>query len=163
MVCDLWGDAGWCRGNETLELTASDPQGFDVTISGDLNGNPFTCGSSCNLPLPEGMGTANYMGTSTSGRTASGSSTWQRDGTPPLLNWVLPPVDGRNGWYVSEVEVSATASDAVSGLYSLNGSLDDGTTWSAFPIQLSDGVHPIQAHARDVAGNEVTAIQKCAD
>jgi hypothetical protein len=104
VVCDLWGDAGWCRGNETLELTASDPQGFDVTITGDLNGVPFTCGSSCDLPLPEGTGTANYTVTSTSGRTASGLSTWQRDGTPPDLEVSLPPVDGRNGWHVSEVD-----------------------------------------------------------
>jgi hypothetical protein len=64
-------------------------------------------------------------------------------------------VDGRNGWYVSDVEVSATASDAVSGLHFLNGSLDGGTTWGAFPIQRSDGIHQVQAHARDVAGNEV--------
>ena len=154
VVCDLWGDAGWCRGNESLELTASDPQGFDVTISGDLNGNPFTCGSSCTLPLPEGVGTANYSVTSTSGRTASGSSTWQRDGTPPNLNIVLPPLDGRNGWYVSEVDVSATATDAVSGLYSLSGSMDNGTTWASFPFHLRDGVHPVLAHAQDIAANE---------
>ena len=96
VVCDLWGEAGWCRGNEALVLTASDPQGFDITISGDLNGLPFTCGSSCNLPLPEGAGTANYSVTSTSGRTANGTSKWQRDGTPPDLNFVLPPLDGRN-------------------------------------------------------------------
>jgi hypothetical protein len=63
-------------------------------------------------------------------------------------------VDGRNGWYVSDVEVSATASDAISGLNSLEGSLDGGGTWNKFPFQLSDGVHEIQAHARDVAGNE---------
>jgi hypothetical protein len=63
-------------------------------------------------------------------------------------------VDGRDGWYVSQVDVSATASDAISGLYSLEGSLDGGGTWSNFPFQLSDGTHEIQAHARDVAGNE---------
>ena len=154
VVCDLWGNAGWCRGSESLELTASDPQGFDVAISGDLNGIPFTCGSACSLPLSEGKGTASYLGTSTSGRTASGSSTWQRDGTPPNLNIVLPLLDGRNGWYVSEVDVSANASDAVSGLYSLSGSTDKGTTWVSFPIHLMDGVHPVVAHAQDVAGNE---------
>ena len=154
VVCDLWGDAGWCRGNESLELTASDPQGFDVTISGDLNGIPFTCGSACILPLPEGIGTANYLVTSTSGRTASGASSWQRDGTPPVLDLVLPPPDGRNGWYVSEVDASATAADAISGLYSLSGSTDNGTTWASFPIHISDGVHPVVAHAQDVAGNE---------
>ena len=157
VVCDLWGDAGWCRGNETLELTTSDPQGFDVTISGDLNGIPFSCGSACNLPLPEGVGTANYTVISASGRTANGSSTWRRDGTPPNLHIVLPPLDGRNGWYVSEVDVSSTATDTVSGLYSLLGSTDNGTIWSLFPFHFTDGVHPVVAHARDVAGNKAMA------
>ncbi len=154
VVCDLWGDASWCRGEETLELTASDPQGFDVTINGDLNGNPFTCGSSCTLPLPEGIGTANYTVISISGRTASGSSEWQRDSTPPVLDLVLPPLDGRNGWYVSEVDVSANASDTISGLYSVVGSVDEGMTWISFSIHFTDGVHPVAARARDVAGNE---------
>jgi hypothetical protein len=137
-----------------LELAASDPQGFDVTINGDLNGKPFTCGSACTLPLPEGVGTANYNATSTSGQTASGSSTWQRDGTPPNLNLILPPLDGKNGWYVSEVDVSASASDATSGLDSVSGILDGSTSWSSFPIHFTDGIHPVVARAWDLAGNE---------
>ncbi len=160
VVCDLWGDAGWCRGNETLELTASDPQGFDLTIAGDLNGEPFTCGSSCNLPLPEGIDITHYIVTSTSGRTASGASTWQRDGTPPDLLVSIPPVDGRNGWYVSEVDLSANATDAISGLSILNGSLDGGTTWISFPVHFTDGEHLALIHARDVAGNEVTVERR---
>ncbi|MCL4273131.1 MAG: hypothetical protein KJZ77_04610 [Anaerolineales bacterium] len=156
VVCDLWGDAGWCRGAETLKLTASDPQGFDVTITGDLNGEPFTCGSSCDLPLPEGTGIANYIVTSTSGRTAGGSSTWQRDGTPPDHEVVLPPADGRHGWHVSEVDLSASATDAISGLSILNGSLDGGTTWISFPVHFTDGEHQVLIHARDMAGNEIT-------
>ena len=159
VVCDLWGNAGWCRGNESLELTASDPQGFEFTISGDLNGDTFTCGSSCNLSLPEGVGTANYRVTSTSGRTASGSSPWQRDSSPPVLNLLLPTIDGRNGWYVSEVDVSANASDAISGLSSVVGSTDEGATWNSFPIHLSDGVYPVAARARDVAGNEALVTE----
>ncbi len=157
VVCDLWGDAGWCRGNETLELSASDPQGFDVTIAGDLNGVPFKCGDSCDLPLPEGTGTANYTVTSTSGRTASGLSTWQRDGTPPDLEVSLPPVDGRNGWHISEVDLSATATDVISGLSSLLASADGGASWVTPPMHFTDGSHAALIHARDVAGNEVTA------
>jgi len=160
VVCDLWGDAGWCRGNETLELTASDPQGFDLTIAGDLNGEPFTCGSSCDLPLPEGTGTANYTVTTSSGRTASGASSWQRDGTPPDLAIVLPPIDGRHGWYLSEVDLSASATDVISGLSILNGSLDGGTTWISFPVHFTDGEHLALIHARDVAGNEVTVERR---
>jgi len=156
VVCDLWGDAGWCRGNETLELSAGDPQGFDVTITGDLNGVPFTCGDSCDLPLPEGTGTANYTVTSTSGRTVSGLSTWQRDSTPPDLEIILPPVDGRNGWHISEVDLSATATDAISGLASLLISTDGGASWVNPPIRFTDGSHSVLIHARDVAGNEET-------
>ena len=155
VVCDLWGDSGWCRGSETLELIASDPQGFAVTVRGDLNGDPFTCGNTCSLILPEGIGTANYQVTSTSGRTTSGSSTWQRDATSPNLNVILPPLDGRNGWYVSQVTLAATATDAISGLSSLNGSTDEGATWISFPIQFRDGNHRVLIHARDLAGNEV--------
>jgi len=160
VVCDLWGDAGWCRGEETLELNASDLQGFDVTITGDLNGEMFNCGASCDLPLPEGLGTANYTVTSTSGRTASSASAWQRDGTPPDLVVILPPVDGRPGWYVSEVDLSASATDTISGLSILHGSSDDGATWVSFPIHFADGDHQALIHARDVAGNEVTVSRR---
>jgi hypothetical protein len=156
VVCDRWGDEAWCRGDEILELSASDPQGFDVTITGDLNGEPFTCGSSCDLPLPEGTGIANYTVTSTSGWTASASSTWRRDGTPPDLAVLLPPVDGRHGWYVSEVDLSPSATDAISGLSILNGSLDGGTTWISFPVRFPDGDQTVLIRAKDVAGNEVT-------
>jgi hypothetical protein len=159
VTCDLWGDAGWCRGNAILELTANDPQGFEVAIRGDLNGIPFTCGSSCSVPLPEGIGTANYVAISMSGRSASGSSTWQRDVTPPDLNLILPPADGRNGWRVSEVDVSAIATDAISGLSSLTGSADEGVTWIPFPFHFTNGVHPISAYARDMAGNEATVSE----
>ena len=154
VVCDLWGNAGWCRGNASLELTASDPQELDVVISGDLNGTSFSCGSACSLPLEEGLGVANFLVTSLSGRTASGSSTWQRDSVPPLLNLNLPPVDGRNGWYISPVQVSAEANDATSGLEFLNGRTDLDSAWNAFPFHLIDGIHPVTAHAGDVAGNE---------
>lgn len=156
IVCDLWGNAGWCRANETLQLSASDPQGFDVVIQGDLNGVPFSCGSSCSLTLPEGTGAANYIALSSSGRTATGTSAWQRDVTAPDLNSGLPPVNGRNGWYVTEVDIMAAATDSISGLSSLSGSLDDGWTWSSFPLHFTEGVYPLIIRAVDVAGNDAT-------
>jgi hypothetical protein len=154
VVCDQWGDAGWCKGNASLELATSDPQGYAVTITGDLEGTPFTCGDTCSLALPEGTGTANYTATSSSGRTASGSSTWKRDVTPPDLSLVVPPMDGKHGWYVSALDVSATASDAHSGVLNVEASIDEGATWEPLPLHLGDGVYPVAVQARDVAGNE---------
>jgi hypothetical protein len=59
-----------------LILNAVDPQGYDLTISGDANGSPFTCDSgSCTLNLPPGSGNVNYTVTAAqSGLTASGVS-----------------------------------------------------------------------------------------
>ena len=153
VVCDLWGDAGWCRGATTLELVASDLQGYAVAITGDLAGTPFICGNTCSLPLPEGTGTANYTATSSSGRTTGGTSTWKRDVTPPELSLMVPPVDGKQGWYVSVLDVSATASDVHSGVFSVQASMDEGNTWEPLPLHLNEGVYPVAVQARDVAGN----------
>ena len=156
VICDEWGNAGWCKGGAELELAANDPQGYAVTITGDLAGTPFTCGDVCSLALPEGTGTANYTATSSSGRTASESSTWKRDVTPPGLSLVVPLVDGKNSWYVSALDVSATASDAHSGVLSVQASVDEGGTWVPLPLHLDDGVYPVAVQARDVAGNVST-------
>jgi hypothetical protein len=68
---------------------------------------------------------------------------------------IFPSIDGKNGWHVSEVDFVANASDAISGLFSVAGSIDNGVTWNSFPIHLADGVYSVAAYARDIAGNEV--------
>jgi hypothetical protein len=75
------------------------------------------------------------------------------------LEVYLPPVDGENGWYVSDVELSASGSDAISGLSALTASADEGDTWINLPIQFTDGDHQVLVRARDVAGNE-TSVSK---
>ncbi len=152
--CELAGREGWCRKGAALILHASDPQGWDVFIRGDLEGVPFTCGASCTLSLTEGIGTAHYTAVSATGRTASGLSTWKLDATPPDLDLLLPPADGDHGWHRSPVSVRAEARDAISGLESIQGSLDEGATWNTLPIRLGDGVYPIAVQAVDVAGNK---------
>jgi hypothetical protein len=51
--------------------------------------------------------------------------------------------------------MTSDASDAISGLFSVAGSIDSGATWNSFPIHLADGVYTVAAYARDIAGNEV--------
>ena len=65
-----------------------------------------------------------------------------------------------NGWYVSDTQVSAIASDLDSGLFMLEISTDGGAwvNYSA-PITLSDGVHTIQFRATDNAGNTTETTQ----
>jgi hypothetical protein len=59
-----------------------------------------------------------------------------------------------NGWYVSAVDVSANATDSVSGMSLVEGRVDDGSAWVALPLHLSAGFYPLEVRARDVAGNE---------
>lgn len=87
--CSVSGNGDWCIGALTLDLTAFDPQGQSVIISGDVNGVAFACPSgqtTCSIPLPEGTGTANYKVDSATGLSASGSTTWQLDVTTPQIS-----------------------------------------------------------------------------
>ncbi len=150
--CGKAGQNGWCLSNAQLSLTASDPQGYAVTISGDLNGSPFTCGSSCTLTLPKGTGTANYTVTaSTSNLTASGNTTWKYDPDPPVSNLNVSGTNGSNGWYISPVNIAAAGTDSISGMAGASISVDGGAEQSS--AALDDGIHQIVASAIDNAGN----------
>lgn len=156
--CAQPGSDGWCVGNATLTLTASDPQGYPLTISGSLgNGTPISCNGSCNITLPEGQATATYTVTAaTSGLSDSGSTAWRVDRTPPSLTASPTGTSGAGGWYVSIVQYAASASDALSGLASLQYNLD-GTGWRTYsgPVSILDGMHTINFRAVDRAGNVV--------
>jgi hypothetical protein len=139
-----------------LKLTASDPQGYAVTISGKLNNVPFNCGTttSCILALPQGTGTAHYTATaSNSGMTASGSTTWAYDPNPPTLTDAVTGIAGLNGWYISPVTDQASASDSISGLAYVQCRLDGGGWIEGQCTVTSDGIHTVDFRALDRAGN----------
>jgi sirohydrochlorin ferrochelatase len=167
LSCTTWGLNGWCTGSLTLQLTATEPQGKQLQISGDVAGTPFACpagmGSvNCSVPLPQGTGTANYLATSITGLTASGSATYKHDSTLPQINGSLSGASGDNGWFISQVNVNASASDTLpgSGFSALVYNLNAGG-WKSFtgPLNLSDGVHSLSLRASDVAGNVVNTNQ----
>ena len=128
--CTQLGDNGWCIGGSALTLTASDPQNYTLTISGDIGGTPFTCnsGTVCFQPLPQGTGTINYkVDAAESGKSASGSTSWKLDVTPPSVNGSLTGTSGSNGWYLGSVTYNGSASDSLSGFASLTCTLDGST------------------------------------
>ncbi len=157
ILCDRWGTNGWCVENARLAITASDPQGFPLTITGTA-GQPFTCGADCVVFLPEGMGTAQFTVTASSGRAVSGSLDWKYDASLPTSDLQLNGTSGANGWYVSAVTVNALGTDAVSGVASQEVSVDGGAWQSS--ATLSDGTYQVQARSVDNAGWETwSAVQ----
>ena len=152
LLCDNWGANGWCVQYARLILNASDPQGFAVTISGNTGSGPISCEASCVVNLPEGQGTAVFTATSASGRSASGNRAWKYDASSPTVTLQVNGTLGLNGWYVSPVALSATGTDAVSGIAGMAVSVDGGP-WQP-SVALADGIYTVQARTVDNAGWE---------
>lgn len=158
--CSQWGSNGWCVGTETLDLTASDPQGYALTISGVIGSTPFTCpvGVTCSQSLPNGSGAISYTATAAqSGLTANGSTSWARDTVAPGITPNIPSPTGSNGWFKTlPVDISPTGSDSISGLASAQVSLD-GDTWQSGLSLIADGVYNLGFRSVDNAGNVSTS------
>ena len=162
VACSQIGSNGWCIGTSTLNLSASDPQGFALTMAGTINGSAFTCAveNTCSIALPEGNGSITYTATaSTSGLSSStGSTTWKRDVTAPVANAIYPSATGSNGWHItSPVAVSANGSDALSGLASAQVSVKGGA-WQS-NASLTDGTYTVNFRTVDNAGNSSTLLR----
>jgi Bacterial Ig-like domain len=161
VTCGTPGTNGWCRADAKIVLTASDPQGYDITINATTSeGVNFSCNTSpCTYSLPEGQYTVNYTVTAaTSGLTASGSTAWNYDGTPPTQSLALTPSapNGSNGWYIRAASAYVNATDAISGVA---GSTINGITVSSssqYQINTS-GSNALTYSTMDQAGNSVSA------
>ncbi|MGA7194451.1 MAG: Ig-like domain-containing protein [Anaerolineales bacterium] len=160
LLCAQTGSNGWCVSGAQLQLSASDPQGYTVSIIGDVgDGVEFSCGSSCTEALPNGSATASYTATSdTSNLSASGSTAWKYDSIPPSLSSsITSGTAGANGWFTSAVTVTASASDSISGIASVEYSLSGGAWQSGSSVLVSgDGTHTVQFRATNNAGLTTT-------
>lgn len=163
LTCSQPGNGDWCIGGLVLNLIASDPQNEPVIISGTVNGQEFACrdgDTTCLVPISiEGNGTINYIVHSKTELSAGDSATYQLDLSTPQIDGTLKGASGTPPWFVSDVEFSASATDAVSGLASLEISADSGAYLPDNPITLSDGIHTVTTRAFDYAGNVTESTQ----
>ncbi|MEW6569176.1 MAG: Ig-like domain-containing protein, partial [Chloroflexota bacterium] len=159
--CGLAGSSGWCRGGAELSLSGSEPlAGYAIlALEGTRNGETFACpGSSCSVPLLEGINDFTFWALSSWGDSSRmGTASGRLDSGAPVISGEVTGTAGEAGWHISEVAVSASAADAVSGLLGFAVSLDRGG-WSAYagPITVADGEHTVELRASDAAGNVAT-------
>jgi len=94
------------------------------------------------------------------GLTANGSQSYQQDKSSPQINGSLNGSTGANGWYISDVSFSASASDSISGLSTFEYSIDNAV-WTPYTslLTLSDGIHTFNLRAVDNAGNQSETSQ----
>ncbi|MCC6261886.1 MAG: Ig-like domain repeat protein [Anaerolineales bacterium] len=155
--CTDPGTNGWCKGALRIELNASDPQGYSLIISGELNGENFACpvgAKTCAIPVTnEGIGAISYRVDSSSGLADGGTSAYKLDQSTPQMNGTISGALGQANWYISESALSVSAADSVSGMAEITVSVNGVAQAYSAPIVFSDGVYALQISATDNAGN----------
>lgn len=123
VVTGTLGTNGWYTSNVNVSWTTTDPESMilgkvgclNSTVSSDTTSTVFTC-----------------LVTSVGGQT-SRSVTVKRDATPPTANLLRTPAANSSGWNVSDVTVSVSGFDTMSGLASCSPkvTLGEGVAQSA--------------------------------
>ncbi|MEM5804446.1 MAG: NEW3 domain-containing protein [Candidatus Aenigmatarchaeota archaeon] len=160
----------WTNQNVQITLSCSDPatnsnafneagtgSGCDKTYYKIGNGNWDTYSSAFSVQA-EGTSTVSYYSADNATNTEQTKTlTVKIDKTAPSTAISLSPAnpDGKNGWYVSEVTVTLTCSDSLSGCdktyYRVDGGIEK--EYSA-PFKISaDGQHTIDYRSKDKVGN----------
>src|SRR5207247_76107 len=154
-LADLSGQSGangWFVSNVSVSLNASDATRGVAAIRYRIDSGGWTLFAGP-FVLAEGRHQVDYYAVDQAGNVEPVNSVDVGiDTTPPTTSASLAGTAGENGWYVSNVTVTLTASDGTSGVATLLYRVDGGAwlTYSS-PFALQDGVHTIDYFATDVA------------
>lgn|GEM_PF-3687142 len=158
------GSNGWYNSDVTVTLTASDPENLPTqpasgVASTTLNGAAYSSPVSIST---QGLTTHTYYSIDQEGNVETEHSfDLQIDSVPPVSDLTS---HNTGDMLTGQVTLSGTASDATSGLDTVEVSLDGGATWLAATgtdtwtlvwdtTASPDGVYDVQVRAVDVAGN----------
>ena len=144
----------WFTTSPTLTASAKDSTSglelFEYSLD-NAAWQPYTT----SLTLSDGIHTLSLWAQDYAGLVTQVDRTYRVDTRVPQIAGSLSGTPGSNGWYVSEVILSASASDPApgSGMDRFVYILDDhAETPYINPLTLSDGRYTVQLHATDKAG-----------
>ena len=135
-----------------------DPDGYIANYTWDFGDGYVAYGmEATHTYSSEGIYEVSLTVRDNDGLTNSTSHTIFIDVTPPLTNYTfIPAPNGKNGWYVSNVEVKFSAIDNICGTKSTYYRID-GDNWSIYmePFIISEeGIHLIEYYSVDFYDNE---------
>ena len=157
----MMGDNGWYVSDVEVTLSATDGgSGVESTWYklDDSSWQEYTEGFTVST---DGLHTLLYNSTDKVGNTETTNEVELKiDQTPPVTTSVLDPStpNGENGWYVTSVEVTLSATDEDSGVVSTWYKVDAGhTQMYSVPFTVEeDGEHIVLFYSIDSAGNQET-------
>ena len=149
------GQNGWFISHPTVSASGADATSGVAVSQVRVNGGAWQSGATITA---DGVHTVEGRAQDNAGHwSGTVSGTVRVDATPPTASVSLPPVDGQNGWYVSDVAVTAQGTDAASGVASREARIGGGA-WQANGLTVSaDGTHTVTVRVTDAAGNSATA------
>ncbi len=148
------GTSDWYTTTPIITASANDDtSGMDV-FEYSLDNSSWTAYVTP-VTLGNGIHSLSFWAQDEAGLVKQVDRTYQVDTRVPQIAGSLNGVLGVNGWYISELTLSASASDPTPGsgldtfTYTLNGNAEASYT---DPLTLSDGQHTVQLRALDKAG-----------
>ena len=144
------GARGWYVSPVTITATGADSVSGLAGTFLSVDGGVWQASATLN----DGVHNIALSASDNAGNVSNSSTMISVDTTTPSLYLSISGTAGVNGWYVSNLEVSATASDATSGISSFEYSAD-GSPYQPYTSStlFTDGRHTIQFKAVDNAGN----------
>lgn len=149
------GDNGWFHGSAQVTLSSTD----DVRQNGTfyaVDGGPTQVYSTPFKVAGDGQHTVSFWSVDQTGNAeAPQTITFLVDGTLPATQAAAVGAPGDNGWYRGPVQVTLSASDAMSKVRASFFAVDGGAAqaYSAPFAVAGDGVHSVRFWSVDHAGN----------
>ena len=148
------GADNWYTTNVNLTASASDSTSGVDLFEYSLDNDAWIT-YTAPLSLADGTHTFSLWAQDDAGLVTQVDRTYKVDTHAPQIGGSLSGVPGTNGWYISDVTLSASASDPApgSGIDAFTYILNDSTELPyANRLTLSDGQHTVQLNAQDKAG-----------
>ncbi len=139
---------------------STDPDGDALSYSWTWDGGSAE-GATPLVTLPYGTTTVTLTVSDGESEDSDEVEITVRDTTPPSTSAILEGELGKNGWYVSDVDVKLTALDSCTGVkeihYTINGAETVVSGDTADFTLTEDGEYAVTYGAEDKAGNEASA------
>jgi plastocyanin len=149
-------------GTATVTLTATDAQSGVATVEYSLDGAAFTAYTTPVAVTTVGAHMLHYRATDVAGNVSAEQMASftvvpppAQDTTPPTVSAAVAGERNNDGDYVGSATVTVTATDAQSGVQTVQYALDGGAfvAYTAPVVVSGVGAHVLRYKATDVAGN----------